>query len=142
MNYSIIFLLLLGCISCSKEEFHTVESFNDQFTHGLFISKLTNKKIPYQFDYQMGQQYVLVHVSFKEQVIKQRKDSLKEAKYLSLINLASECSQKNLSDKFKESKVFHMTLSKRSIPMIRVTNKDHSSKKVTAILSEYDWRCE
>ena len=101
-----------------------------------------NNNIPYQYDYQMGEDYVLVHFSFKESLIQLRKDSLKEAKSLSLINLENECSQQNLSQKFKESTVFHMTLNKRGIPMIRVTNKDHSSEKVSAILSAYDWRCD
>ncbi|PKG37187.1 hypothetical protein [Psychromonas sp. Urea-02u-13] len=143
MKISLLFLLLLTCISCSDEaEFYSVESFNDSFTNGLFISKLMNNNIPYQYDYQMGEDYVLVHFSFKESLIQLRKDSLKEAKSLSLINLENECSQQNLSQKFKESNVFHMTLNKRSIPMIRVTNKDHSSQKVSAILNAYDWRCD
>jgi len=143
MKISLLFLLLLTCIACSDEaEFYSVESFNDQFTNGLFISKLRNHNIPYQYDYQMGEDYVLVHFSFKESLIQLRKDSLKEAKSLSLINLENDCSQQNLSQKFKESNVFHMTLNKRGIPMIRVTNKDHSSKNVSTILSEYDWRCD
>jgi hypothetical protein len=106
------------------------------------MSKLKNNNIPYQYDYQMGEEYVLVHFSFKKSLIQLRKDSLKEAKSLSLIQLKNECSQKNLSQKFKESNVFHMTLSKRGTPMIRVTNKDHNSKNVSAMLSAYDWRCD
>jgi hypothetical protein len=142
MKISLLFLLLLTCISCSYEDdFYSVESFNDQFTNGLFISKLKNSNIPYQYEYQMGQDYFLVHFSFKERLIQLRKDSLKEAKSLSLINLENECSQQNLSQKFKKSNVFHMTLNKRGIPMVRVTSKDHSSKKVSAILRSYDWRC-
>jgi len=143
MKILLLFLLLLTCLSCTDEaEFYSVESFNDQFTNGLFISKLRNKNIPYQYDYQMGEDYVLVHFNFKERLIQLRQDSLKEAKSLSLINLENECSQQNLSQKFKELNVFHMTLNKRGTPMIRVTNKDHSSKKVAAILSAYDWRCD
>jgi hypothetical protein len=143
MKVSLLFLLLLTCIGCSDEaEFYSVESFNDQFTNGLFISKLRNNNIPYQYDYQMGEDYVLVHFSFKESLIQLRKDSLKEAKSLSLINLENDCSQQNLSQIFKESNIFHMTLNKRGIPMIRMTNKDHSSKSVSAILSAYDWRCD
>ncbi|KGJ89708.1 hypothetical protein GAB14E_3869 [Colwellia psychrerythraea] len=143
MKLLMTFLLLLTCLSCSDEaEFYSVESFNDQFTNGLFISKLRNHNIPYQYDYLMGEDYVLVHFSFKKSLIQLRKDSLKEAKSLSLINLDNVCSQQNLSQKFNESNVFHMTLNKRGIPMIRITNKDHSSKNVSAILSAYDWRCD
>ncbi|PKI17315.1 hypothetical protein [Colwellia sp. 12G3] len=143
MKTTLVFLLLLTCISCSDEaEFYSIESFNDQFTHGLFLTKLMNNNIPYQFDYHMGEDYVLVHFSFKERLIQLRKDSLTESKSLSLIHLKNVCSQKNLSQKLKESNVFHMTLSKRGIPVIRVTNNDHSSKNVSAILSAYDWRCD
>jgi len=143
MRISLLFLLLLTSIGCSdKAEFYSVESFNDQFTNGLFISKLMSNNIPYQYDYLMGEDYVLVHFSFKEHLIQLRKDSLIEAKSLSLINLENDCSQQNLSQKFKESNVFHMTLNKRGIPMIRMTNNDHSSKKVSAILNAYDWRCD
>jgi len=143
MKIILLSLLLLTCLSCSHEaEFYSVESFNDQFTNGLFISKLMKNNIPYQYDYLMGEDYVLVHISFKESLIQLRKDSLKEAKSLSLINLGNECSQQNLSQKFKEANIFHMTLNKRGIPMIRVTNKDHSSNSVSEILSAYDWRCD
>lgn len=143
MKTTLLFLLLLTCISCSDEdEFYSIESFKDQFAHGLFITKLMNNNIPYQFDYYMGEGYVLVHFSFKERLIQLRKDSLKESKSLSLIHLNNTCSQKKLSQKLKEFNVFHMTLSKRDIPIIRVTNKDHSSNNVSAILSAYDWRCD
>ncbi|WP_019026839.1 hypothetical protein [Colwellia piezophila] len=143
MKISLLFLLLLTCISCSDEtEFYSIESFNDQFTNGLFISKLMNNNIPYQYDYLMGEHYILVHFSFKESLIQLRKESLKEAKSLSLIHLENECSQQSLSQKFKESNVFHMTLNKRGISMIRMTNNDHGSKNVSAILSAYDWRCD
>ncbi len=143
MKISLLFLLLLTCISCSdKAEFYSIESFNDQFTNGLFISKLKDNNIPYQYDYLMGEDYVLVHFSFKESLIQLRKDSLKEAKSLSLINLENDCSQQNLSQKFNESNIFHMTVNKRGTPMIRMTNKNYSSKKVSAILSAYDWRCD
>lgn len=143
MKILLLFLLLLTCISCSDEaEFYSIESFNDQFTNGLFISKLMNNNIPYQYDYLMSEDYVLVHFSFKENLIQLRKDSLKEAKSLLLIHLENECSQQSLSQKLKEFNVFHMTLNKRGIPMIRMTNKDHSSNNVSAILSAYDWRCD
>jgi len=143
MKISLLFLMLLTCISCSdKVEFYSIESFKDQFTNGLFISKLKDNNIPYQYDYLMGEDYVLVHFSFKERLIQLRKDSLKEAKSLSLINLENECSQQNLSQKFNESSIFHMTVNKRGIPMIRMTNKDHRSKNVSTILSAYDWRCD
>lgn len=143
MKTLLMLLLIFSCISCSGEdEFYSVESFNDQFTNGLFISKLTRENIPYQFDYSMGQQYFLVHSSFKESVIKLRKDSLTESKSLSLINLDNDCSQQKLSKRFKKANVYHMTLNKRGIPMIRVTSKDHNSEKVSPILSAYDWRCE
>ena len=142
MKTLLCILLLISCISCSDEaDFYTVESFNDQFTNGLFISKLKANSIPYQFDYKMGSQYVLVHANFQKSVIKLRKDSLIEAKSLSLINLENECSQQKLSQQFKQSTIFHMTLTKRSIPMIRVTNNDHNSKKVSTILNKDDWRC-
>ena len=138
----LLFLLLLTCISCSDEsDFYSLESFNDQFTNGLFISKLKSNNVPYQFDYHMGEHYVLVHFSFKERLIQFRKDSLIEASSLSLIQLENECSQKKLSQKLKESNVFHFTLSKRGIPMIRMTNKDNRSEKVSAILNTFDWRC-
>jgi hypothetical protein len=143
MRILLLCLLLLTSIGCSDEaDFYSVESFNDQFTNGLFISKLKNNNIPYQYDYQMGEDYVLVHFSFKESLIQLRKDSLIEAKSLSLINLENECSQQHLSQTFKEANVFHMTLNKRGIPMIRITNKDHSSNSVSKILSAYDWRCD
>lgn len=143
MKILMICLLLLTCISCSDEaEFYSIEGFNDQFTNGLFLAKLKNNNIPYQYDYHMGEDYVLVHFSFKKSLIQLRKDSLKESKSLTLINLENECSQQNLSQEFNEADVFHMTLNKRGIPMIRITNKDHSSKNVSAILSAYDWRCD
>lgn len=142
MKDGLIILILMSCISCSdNDKFYSTETFNDQFTNGLFISKLTNENIPYQFDYSMGQQYFLVHANFKERVTKLRRDSLTESKSLSLINLDNDCSQQNLSKRFKEANVFHVTLNKRGIPMIRVTNKAHSSESVTEILSAYDWRC-
>ncbi|TYK66132.1 hypothetical protein [Colwellia echini] len=142
MKTLLIFLLLLTCVSCSDEpEFYSIESFNDQFSNELFIAKLKHNNIPYQFDYQMGEHYFLVHSNFKERLIQLRKDSLEEAKLLALINLENECSQINLSEKLNESNVYHMTLNKRGIPMIRMTSKDHNSEKVTTILTAYDWRC-
>ena len=143
MKKTLFFLLLLMCVSCSDDpEFHSVESFNDSFTNGLFISKLKTNNIPYQSDYHMGEHYVLVHFSFKERLIQLRQDSLKEAKLLALVNLDNECSQTKLSKRLEQSNVYHMTLNKRGIPMIRMTNNDHSSEKVTVILSAYYWRCD
>lgn len=142
MNKNVLFVLLLLCsVSCSDSNYYSAECFNDQFTNGLFITKLKNNNIPYQFDYQMGEEYVLVHIKFKERIIELRKNSLKESKSLSLINLENECSQNKLSQRFTESNVFHMTLNKRGTPMIRVTNKDHNSDVVSTILNEYEWRC-
>lgn len=142
MKYFLVVALLINCLSCSDAEFYSTEAFKDQFTQGLFISKLTGQNIPYQFDYHMGQEYVLIHHSFKDKVMILRRNSLKEARSLTLINLESECSQEKLSKAFTSANVFHMTLSKRDIPMIRVTSSDHNSKKVSDILSSYGWRCE
>ena len=135
-------LMIFVCISCSdKSEFFSIESFNDEFSNGLFMSKLKRNNIPYQSDYHMGEHYVLVHFSFKEVIIRLRADTVREAKSLALINLDDKCSQKNLSQQLTDMHVFNMTLTKRDVPMIRVSSKVHSSENVTALLSSDEWRC-
>ncbi|MBU2871103.1 hypothetical protein [Colwellia sp. E2M01] len=138
-----IILLLIICSGCSKEpEYYSTPTFKSLFINGLFIAKLVNNKIPYQLDRYMGQEYILVHEKFENDVIKLRSDTLTESRKLVLINLDNKCSQEKLSEAFIKNKIHHQTVTKAGIPSIRITHKDNTSQSVMNILSEDFWRCE
>ena len=142
MKVFLIVLLMLTCVSCSKEaEFYSIEVIDSPFANGLFLSKLTKHNIPYQFDYHMGEEYVLVHANFKQKIIKIRQNSIQEAGALALIRLNNQCSQSNLSKKLNQAAIFHQTVRKAGYPSIRVTQQDHNSEPVQALLAEDKWRC-